>query len=383
MNRTVAALRLPHLPLAAVRRAGAVADEAPLVVVQQGRVVDLNRAARRLGAHPGLAVDRLHPALIIRPRRPEWEARIRRVVAERLLDATPLVAERDAGQWLVELSGTRGVHRAAETVTWDRVLRDLENDLKVTPLSGIGGNPAMARMAETAARRAHMRLLRIFPGQEQRFLAPLPVTVLPGVGTALAKRLHRLGLTSVGHLVRCPEERLVRAFGKRARLWRAWGLGHDTTPIQPTATVAEPTTITLHPGIHRQKDPPLRALLVEACNHLGLAARRERVFIAVVTLELEEWDGPRHRRKIILDPPEDRTMGLLASVWDGLHRLRSRRVLIRRLTLTVTETRRYRDENLFAPLERSSPLLRRGLDETLDAIRGRFGAEAVRIGPPP
>ncbi len=380
MTRTVAALRLPHLPLAAVRRAEPALSNQPLVVVQHDRVIDLNLAARRYGVHPGMAQNRLNPALIIQPRRPEWEAHIRKEVCERLLDATPLVTERSGGRWLVELSGTRTVHRATEILIWDRVLRDLEDGLKLTPLSGIGSNPAMAQMAETTARQTQMRLVRIFPGQERRFLAPLPVTVLPGVGTALAKRLHRLGLESVGQLACCSEVRLVRAFGKRAALWRAWSLGEDPTPVQPTATITEPTAITIHPGIHRQKDRILRALLIEACNRLGLAARRERVYVAAITLELEEWDGPRHSRKISLEPPEDRTMAILAVVWAGLERLRKRRVLIRRIFLSLVATSRFRDENLFETLEQQPPLLRRGLDETLDAIRERFGSEAIRIG---
>ena len=383
MTRTVAALRLPHLPIAAVQRNDPILRGRPLVVTHQGRVVDLDQNARRLGAWPGMAVEQVNSTIVIRPQIPEWESHIRREVATRLLDATPQVEETTKGHWLVELTGTRRVHHAPEVITWDRVLRDLEERMKLNPLSGMGSNPAMAGMAQTAAHHAQVRWLRIFPGQERPFLAPLPVTVLPGVGKTLAVRLNRLGLSTIGQMVRCPEERLVRAFGKIARTWITWGTGQDATRVRCSATVPEPECIIIKPGIQRQKDRFLRFLTTDACDRLGADLRQQRRYAAVIDLELVEWDGAVHRRKVRLDPPEDRSMGIFQAVWACLERLRTRRVLVRRIVLTLADSVRFRNESLFSALERTDPSMRRGLDETLDAIRERFGLQTIRRGVPP
>ncbi len=76
-------------------------------------------------------------------------------------------------------------------------------------------------------------------------------------------------------------------------------------------------------------------------------------------------------------------MGIFQAVWACLERLRTRRVLVRRIVLTLADSVRFRNESLFSALERTDPSMRRGLDETLDAIRERFGLQTIRRGVPP
>jgi DNA polymerase IV len=60
-------------------------------------------------------------------------------------------------------------------------------------------------------------VLWILPGQEARFLAPLDVRRIPGVGKVTEKNLHALGIRKVGDLARLDEASLESRFGK-------WGL---------------------------------------------------------------------------------------------------------------------------------------------------------------
>jgi len=60
-------------------------------------------------------------------------------------------------------------------------------------------------------------ILWVPPGREARFLAPLEVRRIPGVGKVTEKRLHALGIRKVGDLARLGEAALERNFG-------AWGL---------------------------------------------------------------------------------------------------------------------------------------------------------------
>ena len=57
----------------------------------------------------------------------------------------------------------------------------------------------------------------IVPGQEAKFLAPLDVREIPGVGKVTEKNLHGLGIKKVGDLARFEEAELEERFGK-------WGL---------------------------------------------------------------------------------------------------------------------------------------------------------------
>jgi DNA polymerase-4 len=60
-------------------------------------------------------------------------------------------------------------------------------------------------------------IIWILPGAEARFLSPLPIRKIPGVGKVTEKSLKQLGVESVGDLTRFEEGFLERRFGK-------WGL---------------------------------------------------------------------------------------------------------------------------------------------------------------
>src|SRR3979409_1043190 len=55
------------------------------------------------------------------------------------------------------------------------------------------------------------------PGEEAKFLAPLDVREIPGVGKVMESNLHALGIKKVGDLARLEETELEERFGK-------WGL---------------------------------------------------------------------------------------------------------------------------------------------------------------
>jgi DNA polymerase-4 len=60
-------------------------------------------------------------------------------------------------------------------------------------------------------------VLWVIPGQEARFLAPLDVRDIPGVGKVTEQNLHGLGIRRVGDLARFDDAFLEHHFGK-------WGL---------------------------------------------------------------------------------------------------------------------------------------------------------------
>jgi DNA polymerase-4 len=60
-------------------------------------------------------------------------------------------------------------------------------------------------------------VLWIVPGEESKFLAPLDVRAIPGVGKVMESHLHQLGIIKVGDLARLEEPELEERFGK-------WGL---------------------------------------------------------------------------------------------------------------------------------------------------------------
>ncbi len=62
-----------------------------------------------------------------------------------------------------------------------------------------------------------MAFCSILPGQEAKFLAPLDVREIPGVGKVMEGHLHALGIKKVGDLAKLEDGELEQRFGK-------WGL---------------------------------------------------------------------------------------------------------------------------------------------------------------
>jgi len=60
----------------------------------------------------------------------------------------------------------------------------------------------------------------VLPGQEARFLAPLDVADIPGVGKVTEQKLRAMGIRRVGDLAQFEEEDLEQRFGKWAWRWQ-------------------------------------------------------------------------------------------------------------------------------------------------------------------
>ncbi len=80
---------------------------------------------------------------------------------------------------------------------------------------GIAASRLVAKIASDQAKPNG--ILRVLPGVEARFLAPLEVRKVPGVGKVMAKNLHEIGIRRIGDLAALDEHVLESRFGK-------WGL---------------------------------------------------------------------------------------------------------------------------------------------------------------
>src|ERR1700732_2639111 len=80
---------------------------------------------------------------------------------------------------------------------------------------GIGSSRLIAKVSSAQAKPNGV--LWIVPGGESKFLAPLDVRAIPGVGKVMESHLHELGIKKVGDLAQLEESELQERFGK-------WGL---------------------------------------------------------------------------------------------------------------------------------------------------------------
>jgi DNA polymerase IV len=181
---------------------------------QRGVVTAASYEARKFGVHSAMPLrtaDKLCPHAIFldghHRKYGEWSDRIAAILAE----FSPIVEMVSIDEAYLDLAGTERLHGPPMAAT-DKLLRMIT---ATTGLPCSGGLAATRLVAKVASEQAKPRgLVWVVPGSEARFLAPLPVRKIPGIGEVTERALRALGLETVGQLADLPQEKLEKIFGQ-------------------------------------------------------------------------------------------------------------------------------------------------------------------------
>jgi protein ImuB len=110
-----------------------------------------------------------------------------------------------------------------------RLRQQLGDDLQ--PALGWDSGKFTSRAAAVLTQPGRLRL--VGAAEEVRFLAPLPISLLPLPPPAL-QQLHWLGIRTLGHYAKLPRAAVWQRFGQAGKLAQQWAAGHDTRPVRNT-----------------------------------------------------------------------------------------------------------------------------------------------------
>jgi DNA polymerase IV len=110
------------------------------------------------------------------------------------------------------------------------VKRSILDATGLTCTVAVATGKAVAKIAADASKPDGQAIVE--PQQEARFLFPLPLRALPGIGPKTAARLEPFGITTIGGLLDPQwDQMLMRLFGSRLPWIRALAQGHDHEPV--------------------------------------------------------------------------------------------------------------------------------------------------------
>lgn len=350
---------------------------------RRGVVASCSYAARTYGvrsAMPMATALRLCPELIVVPHSFGAYREASHAVMDRVNDLTPLVEQLSIDEAFLDVTM---LPDPAEDIA-RRLQATINDDLRLPCSLGVATNKLVAKIANTVgkarARTGHPpnAIQVVPPGEEAAFLAPLPVEELWGVGPKTAEQLARLGLRTIGDIAHWPESDLVRRFGKHGEQLAERARGIDERPVD---TVRETKSISKETTFARNVSDAatLRRTLRRLADGVGAQVRNEGLSGTTIKIKLRWEDFTTLTRQVTLDHTTDQD-GEIAEVALRLleeHWPPGRPVRLIGVGISGFETP-HRQLGLWD--DRGAMEQNRRLQSTLDALRERFGSDAVQRG---
>lgn len=250
--------------------------------------------------------------------------------------------------------------------------REVLQATQLTCSLGIATGKAVAKMASDL--RKPNGIVVVPPGEEAAFLAPLPIGALRGVGEVTERKLRALGIRTVGDLVRLSDAGMRETFGSHGRDLLALAQGYDDSPVVPERQAKSLGRETTFLTDVTDRDTLERTLLWLS-ESVATRLRKHGLLAKGVTLKVRYGDFTTFTRAHSLAVPTDVTDGLYHAALILFHAIPNRRpvrligVTAGPLTDTADVQLRLFDEQHIDK--------RRQVERTIDAIRERFGKDAV------
>jgi DNA polymerase-4 len=353
----------------------------PVIVGGTGRrgvVSTASYEARRFGVKSAMATGlarRLCPHGIFVPPRMGRYVELSQQIMAVLARFSPTVEPLSLDEAFLDATGTEALFGPPVELAW-RIQRAIKDEVQLTCSVGAATNKFVAKVASDV--KKPFGIVVVTPGEEQEFLAPLPVERLWGVGPRTGERLRADGLVTIADVAAADPGALQRRYGALGTHLVALAHGHDDRPVDDSherkSLGAERT---LDDDIHgveavRQQLIPLVDEVSSGLRHAGLRA-------GGVRLKLKYADFHRTSRELLLREPAQDSASLMASLEQLLPRVDLARP-IRLVGLAATHLQtatRPRQVSLFdAPRTDKHEALGRALD----AIQARHGRQAVTRG---
>ncbi|MGH2621731.1 MAG: DNA polymerase IV [Anaerolineales bacterium] len=277
----------------------------------RGVVASASYAARRYGvrsAMPMAQAVRLCPGLrIVRPRHGEYSDHSDRVM-QYLRDSVPVVEQISIDEAFLDASDDpRGGPGAA---------REMQAEIRKRfglPTSwGVASNKLVAKIATEVGKPNG--LISVPAGSEARFLAPLPVAMLWGIGPKSEARLAESEIRTIGQLAHLSEARLVEVFGDWGMELAGRARGLDDRPVEDSY---EPRSLSAEQTFAKDvsSESRLRRCLLEMSERVGRRLRQAELAGSTVRIKLRWPDFATITRQSRLVQPTDQDQEIFRAAW--------------------------------------------------------------------
>lgn len=345
--------------------------------LRHGIILAKSVPAKRYGIRTGesiLEAKRKCPSLILVPPHYRLYEKASKAFMEILKEFSPAVEQYSIDEAFMDMTGTHVLWHSPEAAA-ETVRKRVRDELGFTVNIGISSNKVLAKMASDFEKPDKVHTL--FPAEIGTKLWPLPVSELFFVGSRTKRKLDSLGIYTIGELARTDPEILKSHLKKQGEILWAFANGIDTSPVEPEPEANKGYGNSLTLPFDVTEVCQARLALLSLSETLGARMRKDQVRAQVFTLSVKTWDFRCYSHQKKFSDPTDlteeiykRAVLLFGQVW--------KREPIRHLGIQgscLTGKDMPVQGSLF---QGEAYEKRRRAEMTVDRIRQRYGADAVK-----
>ena len=336
--------------------------------------------AKKYGIQTGeplfLALEK-YPDLVVVP--PDYELYVEasRHFVNMLRQFSPVVEQYSIDEAWVDMTGTErlwGAPRLAAEQMRQRIL----NELGFTVNIGISSNKLLAKMAGDFEKPNKVHTL--FPEEIPDKFWPLPVRDLFLVGAATERKLKMMGIRTIGDLAHADCALLRKRLGKHGEtIWHfANGRNADAVTPEPAENKGYGNSTTTAQDVVNAEQA--HQVLLSLCETVASRMRRDGKCGSCLCVHLRTNEFRCFSHQSVLNGSTNITAELFEAAcrvfdeaWDGITPLRQLGVQITRLS-----NEPYQQFDFFSGLTPEQYEKKLKLDETVDALRDKFGEDVIR-----
>ena len=314
-------------------------------------------------------------AVVVKPRFAAY-TEASRAIRAMMEDLTPAIEPLSLDEAFLDLTGTARLHGAPPAVLLARLTKRMEDELGLTGSIGLSHNKFLAKIASDLDKPRGFSV--IGRAETESFLKPKPVRIIWGVGTATQTALEQAGIRTIADLLRWDRADLVARFGSMGdRLWHL-ARGLDTRRVnrdEKLKSISKETTFfedTSDPDLLDGHIWRLSELVADRAKAKGLSGR-------TVTLKLKRKDFQLVTRRHALTDPTQLTDRIYRAARDLFDHAGTQGPF-RLIGVGISDLAPEDQADLAADLLDPNATKRAAAERATDAIRAKFGAEAIIKG---
>ena len=316
------------------------------------------------------------PDLVIVPPHHDLYEEYSRRVNEIYLEYTDLVEKFGIDESWLDVTGSQRLFGNGEEIA-STLRKRIREEIGITISVGVSFNKVFAKLGSDYKKPDATTVISREDFKE--IVYPLPVGDLLFVGKRTREALSKLHIETIGELAESNENDIIKLLGKQGETIYRYARGEDDSPVDPHANDEIKSVgngMTFKRDLYGEKD--ILCGISHLSESIAVRMRKKGVKCTVVQVTIKDPDLHSIQRQKKLDSPTNLAKDITDRAMEIIRRSWNMKNPIRMLTVTGDGIVPENGAEQISFFDEAKDPKRENLEKTLDAIRDKYGKDAVQ-----